>query len=74
MMRIVETNRDADEEFLAYPAQVIVPANGKQTIRVTWLGAAKLTREQTYRIVVTQVPSVTSMAAPGNADRRRRRR
>jgi fimbrial chaperone protein len=52
----VESNRDAEDEFLAYPAQVIVPPGGKQTIRVTWLGATKGTREQTYRIIVTQVP------------------
>ncbi len=52
----VETTRDADDEFLAYPPQVIVAAHGRQTVRVSWLGAAKLTREQTYRIIVAQVP------------------
>src|SRR5689334_913644 len=41
----VETNREADDEFLVYPSQMIVPAGGKQVIRVTWLGTANPTQE-----------------------------
>ena len=32
-----ETNRDAGDEFLAYPAQMILAPGGRQTVRVTWL-------------------------------------
>lgn len=52
----VETNRDADDEFLVYPAQIVLSPGKRQTVRVTWLGDAKPTRELTYRIVVEQVP------------------
>lgn len=52
----MESNRDAEDEFLAYPAQVIIPPGGKQTVRVTWLGTTKPTRELTYRMVVEQIP------------------
>jgi fimbrial chaperone protein len=52
----VETNRDAEDEFLAYPAQMIVAPGGRQTVRVTWLGTPNPARELTYRIIVTQVP------------------
>jgi fimbrial chaperone protein len=51
-----ETNRDAGDEFLAYPAQMILAPGGRQTLRVTWLGAPDPTRELVYRIIVTQVP------------------
>lgn len=52
----VETNRDAEDEFLVYPAQIVLAPGKRQTLRVTWLGDAKPARELTYRIVVQQVP------------------
>ena len=51
-----ETNRDAEDEFLAYPAQLILAPGARQTVRVTWLGAPNPARELAYRIVVVQVP------------------
>jgi fimbrial chaperone protein len=52
----VETNKPADDDFLVYPPQLIVAPGKRQTIRVTWLGDTKLTREKAYRIIVKQVP------------------
>jgi len=52
----VETNHDADDEFLAYPPQVILAPGSKQKVRVSWLGEPNPARELTYRIVVEQVP------------------
>jgi len=54
--RYVESNRDAEDDFLAYPAQMILEPGVRQTVRVTWLGTPNPARELTYRIVVTQVP------------------
>jgi fimbrial chaperone protein len=51
-----ETNVDAEDEFLAYPAQVILAPGARQTVRVTWLGTPNPMRELAYRIVVAQVP------------------
>jgi fimbrial chaperone protein len=51
-----ETNRDAEDEFLAYPAQLILAPGARQTVRVTWLGTPNPARELAYRIVVVQVP------------------
>jgi fimbrial chaperone protein len=51
-----ETNRDASDEFLAYPAQMILEPGARQTVRVTWLGAPDPARELAYRIIVAQVP------------------
>lgn len=64
----VESNRDAEDEFLAFPAQVIIPPGGKQTVRVTWLGTTKLAREQAYRIIIAQVPlGLLDKTAPATA-------
>lgn len=52
----VETNRDAEDDFLVYPAQMVLSPGKRQTLRVTWLGTPTPTRELTYRIVVEQVP------------------
>lgn len=52
----VESNRNAEDEFLAYPSQIILAPGKTQTIRVSWLGAPDPARELTYRIIVTQVP------------------
>jgi fimbrial chaperone protein len=50
-----ERNTDAEDEFLIYPPQVIVPAGGRQTIRVTWLGDPAPAKELAYRLRVQQV-------------------
>lgn len=52
----VETNQPADDEFLAYPPQLILAPGAKQKVRVSWLGEPNPARELTYRIVVEQVP------------------
>ncbi|MBA3463591.1 MAG: molecular chaperone [Deltaproteobacteria bacterium] len=52
----VETNRDAEDEFLIYPPQMVLSPGKRQTLRVTWLGDTNLAREKAYRIVVQQVP------------------
>ncbi|MDB4961001.1 MAG: hypothetical protein JWP01_1000 [Myxococcales bacterium] len=61
-----ESNHDADDNFLAYPSQLVLAAGARQTVRVTWLGTATPTRELTFRIIVTQVPieALDPTAAP----------
>jgi fimbrial chaperone protein len=71
----VETNRDAEDEFLAYPAQMILAPGVRQTVRVTWLGTPNPTRELAYRIVVSQVPleQLDRTAAPSDQPQGRMR-
>ncbi|AFZ03978.1 molecular chaperone [Calothrix sp. PCC 6303] len=52
----VETYSDADDNFLIYPPQILLKPGEKQTVRVTWLGEANLSQEQTFRLVAQQVP------------------
>jgi fimbrial chaperone protein len=51
-----ESNRPADDDFLVYPAQILLPPNGRQTVRVTWLGSPTPASELAYRIIAQQVP------------------
>src|SRR3990167_3997979 len=34
----VEINRDAEDDFLIYPAQIVLSPGKRQTVRLTWLG------------------------------------
>lgn len=61
----VESNRPADDDFLVYPAQILLPPNGRQTVRVTWLGSPTPSSELAYRIIAQQVPiEVLDKTAP----------
>ena len=51
-----EANLDADDQFLIYPPQLVIPPGEQQTVRVTWLGDPNLTKELAFRIIAEQVP------------------
>ncbi len=51
---IVET--PADEDFLVFPPQGVVPVNGRQMVRVQWVGAPDLDVSQAYYLSVRQLP------------------
>jgi fimbrial chaperone protein len=51
-----ETNVDADDQFLIYPPQLVIPPGEQQTVRVTWLGDPIPTKELAFRIIAEQVP------------------
>src|SRR6266550_4699686 len=46
----------ADDQFLIFPAQLILLPKEKRTVRVQWLGAVKPEKELAYRIVAEQLP------------------
>lgn len=51
-----ETMESADKLFTVYPDQVVLPPKSFQSVRIRWKGPVDLTREQSYRILVEQVP------------------
>jgi fimbrial chaperone protein len=51
-----EINTDADDQFLIYPPQLVIPPGEQQAVRVTWLGDPKPTKELAFRIIAEQVP------------------
>ncbi|MBD3837459.1 hypothetical protein [Brevundimonas sp.] len=54
---IVET--DADEDFLVFPPQGVVPVAGRQVVRVQWVGDAAIDTSRAYYLWVRQLPVAT---------------
>lgn len=54
---VVET--PADEDFLVFPPQGLVPVGGRQVVRVQWVGEPRLEASQAYYLWVRQLPVVT---------------
>ena len=59
------TETPADEDFLMFPPQGILPAGGRQVVRLQWLGAAEPDTSQAYYVSVEQLPV---QLEPGAAD------
>lgn len=55
--RLTET--PADEDFLVFPPQGLVPVGGRQVVRVQWVGAPTLEASQAYYLSVRQLPVET---------------
>ena len=51
-----ETTEKADDDFLVYPSQIVLPPGGVQSVRVTWLGTPNPAKELAYRIIAEQLP------------------
>lgn len=66
---IIET--PADEDFLIFPPQGLVPVSGRQVVRVQWVGAPDLASSQAYFLTVRQLPVSTDIQprAEGEAPR-----
>ncbi len=47
---------EAEDDFVLYPPQFIVPPQGTQTINVQWIGEADLKEEKAFRLIAEQVP------------------
>jgi len=50
-----EIRKPADNDFMIYPPQTIIPAKSTQKVRIEWLGKGKVTKEQAYRLIAEQV-------------------
>ncbi|MHC5598257.1 MAG: fimbrial biogenesis chaperone [Nostoc sp.] len=51
-----ENYKPADEDFLVYPPQILLEPQKTQTVRVTWLGDPRPTKELAYRLIAEQLP------------------
>jgi fimbrial chaperone protein len=52
----VEKNAKCDDELMAYPSQLIIPANEKRSIKVSWIGKSIPEIEKSYRLIAEQLP------------------
>ena len=59
---IVET--PADEDFLVFPPQGLVPVGGRQVVRVQWIGEPTIESSHAYYLWVKQLPVVTDPTVP----------
>lgn len=50
------TEIPADEDFLIFPPQGILPVNSRQVIRLQWVGGADIPASQAYYLSVRQLP------------------
>lgn len=50
------TETPADEDFLVFPPQGLVAVNGRQMVRLQWVGAPDLEASQAYYLAVRQLP------------------
>jgi fimbrial chaperone protein len=60
-----ESLPDAGDQFLVFPAQLILLPNEKRTVRVQWLGSVKPAKELAFRLVAEQLP--VDLRRPGAA-------
>jgi len=51
-----EKNAEAEDDFVIFPAQLILKAHESRAVRVQWLGDPAPAREMPYRIVAEQIP------------------
>lgn len=57
------TETDADEDFLVFPPQGLVPVNGRQVVRVQWIGDPNIETSHAYYLWVRQLPIATDPTA-----------
>ena len=53
------TEQPADEDFLVFPPQGLVPVKGRQVVRVQWVGEPQLETSRAYYLWVRQLPVST---------------
>lgn len=50
-----EVRVSADDKFMIYPPQTIIPPRSAQKVRIQWLGESQMKDEQAYRFIAEQV-------------------
>jgi len=51
-----EVNRDAEDEFTVFPAQVVLKPHERRAVRIQWLGSDLPQKEKAYRVLAEQIP------------------
>ena len=54
----------ADENFLVFPPQGLVPVRGRQVVRLQWVGDTNIPASQAYYLWVKQLPVATDDSQP----------
>lgn len=51
-----ELNRDAEDDFVVFPAQLVLKAHESKAVRIQWLGGKEIKAERPYRVLAEQIP------------------
>jgi fimbrial chaperone protein len=51
-----ESNPEAEDDFIVYPPQMIIPPGKSQTVRIAWVGDEVSSEQLSYRVIVEQLP------------------
>lgn len=51
-----ESNLKISDELIIYPSQLIIPANEKRSVKVSWSGKEIPAKELAYRLIAEQLP------------------
>lgn len=46
----------AESNFVVYPQQMVIKERSSQSVRVQWLGAPSVVKEESYRFIIKQIP------------------
>lgn len=65
----VEDNKSAEDFFLVYPSQLILPPNSERTVRISWIGDPKPSEELAYRFIAEELDIDVSPTAEKDEDR-----
>lgn len=47
---------DAEDDFVLFPSQIVLPAGQRQAVRVQYIGSPGIDTEKAYRIIAEQLP------------------
>lgn len=59
-----EKNLSAEQDFMIYPAQIVLKPHASRSVRVQWVGSPSLKEEKSYRIIAEQLPVNLDMTNP----------
>lgn len=59
------TETPADDQFLIFPPQGVLPVGGRQVVRLQWVGEVEMATSQAFYVSVEQLPVAFE---PGSAD------
>lgn len=51
-----EKNSEAEDEFIIFPAQMVLKPHESRSVRIQWQGSGPVPVERAYRVIVEQVP------------------
>ena len=65
----VEHNKSAEDSFLVYPSQLILPPNSERTVRISWIGDPKPAEELAYRFIAEELDIDVTPSSEGDEER-----